>query len=468
MMSETQTQASTSDFTTLPIGASILEAVVTLGFASMTPVQEFSLPWILAGEDVIAQAKTGSGKTVAFAIGVLEKIDTSCSDIQAIVMCPTRELADQVCKEIRKVGRCLKNLKVISLCGGSGLGPQLASLSHGGHIVVGTPGRIEDHLSRRTLSLAKVKVLVLDEADRMLDMGFSEAISGIVAKTPKARQTLLFSATFSEQVRGLSGDYQRSPKTVTVDSSKDKSEISQNFYWVKKTEKTSTLIGILKEFSGGSSIVFCDTKLQCHALADELNRSGMASLAIHGDLEQKDRNQVLVRFSNRSCGILIATDVAARGLDIKEVALVVNLYVPRDPEVYVHRIGRTGRAGKHGVAITLVTDIDQRKLGQIGEYLNTTITPVNYDWSKVRSAPLVEPEMITLCINGGRKNKLRPGDILGGLTGPGELAAADIGKIDILDYYAYVAVRRGLHKGVLAKMAAGAIKGKNFRFMVVD
>jgi ATP-independent RNA helicase DbpA len=468
MMSQSLSSAQPNDFATLPIGLPILEGIQTLGFSGMTPVQASSLPLILAGEDVIAQAKTGSGKTVAFAVGVLEKIDTRSPAIQAIIMCPTRELADQVCKEIRKVGRCIKNLKVISLCGGSPLGPQLASLSHGGHIVVGTPGRIEDLLSRRRLSLAEVKILVLDEADRMLDMGFSEAISGIVAKTPKERQTLLFSATFSDQVRLLSGEYQRSPKSVTIDNSFEKNEIEQHFYWVKKPDKIATLIGILKEFKSGSSIVFCETKLQCDALAKELNQSGMKSLAIHGDLEQRDRNQVLVRFANKSCSILVATDVAARGLDIKDLGLVVNLYVPRDPEVYVHRIGRTGRAGKHGVAITLILDADRRKLEQLEDYVKKPIKPVQYDWSKAWSAPPEEPEMITLCINGGRKNKLRPGDILGGLTGAGELAADHIGKIDIQDYYAYVAVRRGLHKGVLAKMASGAIKGRNFKFMVVD
>jgi ATP-independent RNA helicase DbpA len=308
----------------------------------------------------------------------------------------------------------------------------------------------------------------LDEADRMLDMGFSDAISGIVAKTPKVRQTLLFSATFSDQVRLISGEYQRAPKSVTIDTSFQKNEIDEKFYWVKKPDKISTLIGILKDFRDQSAIVFCDTKLQCHALAEDLNRAGMRSLAIHGDLEQKDRNQVLVRFANKSCSILIATDVAARGLDISDLGLVVNLYVPRDPDVYIHRIGRTGRAGKRGVAITLVLDAERRKLVQIEDHLKRSIEPQHYDWSKAWSTVPAEPAMITLCINGGRKNKLRPGDILGGLTGPGELAADEIGKIDILDYYAYVAVRRGLHKGVLAKMATAAIKGRNFKMMVVD
>ncbi len=467
-MSQDFTGGENHDFASLPISANVLEGVLSLGFLAMTPVQSASLPPILAGADVIAQAKTGSGKTIAFAIGVVSKVDPTKPVVQAMVMCPTRELADQVCKEIRKVGRGVRNLKVISLCGGTSLGPQLASLSHGGHIVVGTPGRIEDHLGRRTLSLAETRIIVLDEADRMLDMGFADSMANIIGRTPRNRQTLLFSATFSDQVRAMSAQYQSSPKIVTIDSPEDKSDIDQRFYWVKKPDKLNTLIGLIKEFGERSSIVFCETKAQCQDLADELNQAGMKALAIHGDLEQKDRNQVLVRFANRSCPILIATDVAARGLDIKDLGLVVNMFVPRDGDVYTHRIGRTGRAGQKGMAVTLVLDADRRKLENLEESLGASFVPDRYDSSNAWNSPPVQPEMITLCINGGRKNKLRPGDILGGLTGPGELLADDIGKIDIFDFYAYVAIRRGLHKAVLQKMRVSEIKGRSYKIMVVD
>jgi ATP-independent RNA helicase DbpA len=468
MTDDTQEKHEQNSFSTLGLKVELLQAVATMGFSQMTPVQAVTLPMILGGHDVIAQAKTGSGKTVAFALGVLEKIDPQISGVQALVICPTRELADQVCKEIRKLGRCLNNLKVLSLCGGTSLAPQLASLSYGAHIVVGTPGRIEDHLSRKSLSLVGLKILVLDEADRMLDMGFSEAMAHVTSRCPVVRQTLLFSATISDEVRQLSTEFQTVAKQVTIDHSLEGQSIKQLFYKVKRSDQFETLLAILQDQQADSSIIFCETKIRSQEIADQLSELGIKALAIHGDLEQKDRNIVLARFANKSCSVLVATDVAARGLDIDDLALVINLSVPKDPEVYIHRIGRTGRAGKNGVAVTLVDEANGRKLETLQDYLKRSIHCETYKRLSIEGDLFDVPQMITLCINGGRKNKLRPGDILGGLTGAGKLAAEDVGKINIFDYYSYVAIRRGLHEEVLKKMGSKDIKGRNFKIMVID
>ncbi|MDH5408512.1 MAG: ATP-dependent RNA helicase DbpA, partial [Gammaproteobacteria bacterium] len=312
------------NFSSLSIAKPMLEGLEALGYAQMTPIQAQSLPHILDGKDLIAQAKTGSGKTAAFGIGLLNRIKAEKFSVQALVLCPTRELAEQVAKEIRRLASFTQNIKLITLCGGTPLGPQAASLEKGAHIVVATPGRLLDHLSKKTLQLKSVNMLVLDEADRMLDMGFQDAIRTVTAELPKSRQTLLFSATFPDSIQDMSRSIQHKPVSVKVDTEHAQGKIEQLFYEIKKHERNSTLALLLEHYKPASVVIFCKTKRDTQDVADMLNEQGHSAVAIHGDLEQRDRNQVLIRFANQSCPILVATDVAARGLDVKDLAMVIN------------------------------------------------------------------------------------------------------------------------------------------------
>lgn len=429
----------------------------------MTPIQAQSLPTILKGKDVEAQAKTGSGKTAAFAIGLLHKLEPQTYRTQALVLCPTRELADQVSKEIRRLARPIPNTKILTLCGGTALGPQLASLEHRPHIVVGTPGRILKHLQKGSLKLYSVKMLVLDEADRMLDMGFYEDIMGIIDKTPSQRQTLLFSATYPDEIKDISKAIQNNPVDIRVESLHDNKKIKQVFYEIQKGERTKTLVALLHHYRPESSVVFCNRKQQAQELADELWQQGFHVLALHGDLEQKDRDQVLVQFSNKSSSILIATDVAARGLDIKDLSAVINFELSPDPEIHIHRIGRTGRAGKEGLALSLFMASEAPKVNAVEEYQKISARIDQTSSLKLRENFKLSPPMVTLCINGGRKDKVRAGDILGALTANTNLPGKQIGKIDIFDNLAYVAVERPIAKQALKVLSEGKIKGRMFR-----
>ncbi len=451
------------NFTELALSAPLLQALDALSYTQMTPVQALSLPPMLAGSDVIAQARTGSGKTVAFGLGLLSHLDASRIKVQALVLCPTRELADQVAKEIRRLARFVPNIKVLTLCGGIPLGPQLASLSHDPHIVVGTPGRIQEHLRKRTLHLQSLKVLVLDEADRMLDMGFEEAINEIIAKTPKTRQTLLFSATYPDEIRSISANVQRTPIEVTIDTAPENEEIQQLFFEVEFSRKLEALAALLAEYQPESAVVFCNTRRDTQDVADHLAQQGFSVLALHGDLEQRERDEILVRFANKSCAVLVATDVAARGLDIKELAAVISYELPTDPDVHVHRIGRTGRAGQKGLALSLCSP---REINRVLPIETREQNPVR--WGKLdlfasKTKLPAAAAMVTLVIDGGRKDKVRAGDILGALTGDAGVAAEAVGRIDIFDVRAYVAIQRKLAAKALERLGAGKIKGRNFR-----
>ena len=380
-----------------------MQALDALSYTQMTPVQALSLPPMLAGSDVIAQARTGSGKTVAFGLGLLSHLDASRIKVQALVLCPTRELADQVAKEIRRLARFVPNIKVLTLCGGIPLGPQLASLSHDPHIVVGTPGRIQEHLRKRTLHLSSLKVLVLDEADRMLDMGFEEAIDEIIARTPKTRQTLLFSATYPDEIRSISANVQREPIEVTIDTVPETEEIQQLFFEVEFSRKPEALAALLAEYRPESAVVFCNTRRDTQDVADHLVQQGFSVLALHGDLEQRERDEILVRFANKSCAVLVATDVAARGLDIKELAAVISYELPTDPDVHVHRIGRTGRAGQKGLALSLCSP---REINRVIPIETREQKPVRWGKLDLTTSKTALPEpaaMVTLVIDGGRK-----------------------------------------------------------------
>ena len=441
--------------------AAQLENLNELGYLSMTPVQAAALPAILAGQDVRVQAKTGSGKTAAFGLGLLQHIDATLFQTQSLVLCPTRELADQVAGELRRLARFLPNTKILTLCGGQPFGAQRDSLQHAPHIIVATPGRLLDHLQKGTVSLDALTTLVMDEADRMLDMGFSEAIDQVIRFAPASRQTLLFSATWPEAIAAISGRVQRNPLSIEIDAVDALPAIEQQFFETSAHGKIPLLQTLLSQHQPASCVVFCNTKKDCQAVCDALNEAGQSALALHGDLEQRDRDQTLVRFANGSARVLVATDVAARGLDIKSLEMVVNFELAWDPEVHVHRIGRTARAGNSGLAISFCAPEEAQRANILSEMLQITLNWVPTPTQR-SVAPLVA-EMATLCIDGGKKAKMRPGDVLGALTGDIGLDGADIGKIAVHPAHVYVAVRQSVAHKAWKQLQNGKIKGKTCR-----
>jgi ATP-independent RNA helicase DbpA len=459
---------SQTTFSSLDLHSDLLKNISSLGYEKMTPIQARSLPHILAGKDVIAQGKTGSGKTAAFGLGLLQKLEIKDFRVQSLVLCPTRELADQVAKEIRKLARTIQNIKVLTLCGGMPFGPQAGSLESGTHIVVGTPGRIEEHLSKTTLNLENLNTLVLDEADRMLEMGFQPSLDAIIEQIPQQHQTLLFSATFPDQIKTIAERIMTDPVMAKVTSMHDESIIEQHFYKVNDDEQRRTALRLLLlQHHAQSTVVFCNTKREVQDIADELSDDGFSVLALHGDLEQRDRDLTLVRFSNKSASVLIATDVAARGLDIDDLDLVINYHIARDTEVHVHRIGRTGRAGSKGIACSLYSDKEHYKVALLGDYLDKIIESETLPSPGLLNETPAKPLMSTIQIDGGKKQKLRPGDILGALTAKNDISGKQVGKINIFDNRAYVAISQEVAKVALKKLTEGKLKGRSFRAKLI-
>ena len=449
-------------FSSLPLNPAQLDALTGLGYATMTQVQAQSLPPILKRQDVIIQAKTGSGKTAAFAIGVLHHLNPRFFGVQAVVMCPTRELAEQVGEATRQLASRMSNVKVVMLCGGKPFGAQRDSLHHGAHIVVGTPGRIQDHLQRGTLELKGVTTFVLDEADRMLDMGFADVMAEITAKLPADRQTLLLSATFPDDIKKISRSIQKNPIQITVDAEvvHDEVVLEQVFFEVQKHERNVALLAHFEHYRPANAMVFCNTKKQCAEVARFLREHDIEAAAIHGDLEQRERDQVLLQFANNSCPVLVASDVAARGLDIPSLEMVVNFELPRDADTYVHRIGRTGRAGESGKAFSIVTPPEAPRMRVIEDYLKThCVCDVLASLDRDPNYQL-QGAMVTLQLDAGRKQKIRPGDILGALTGDAGLSGGQIGKIKILDNGSYVAIERSALRQAMNYLADGKVKGR--------
>ena len=454
-------------FATLPLSAAMLANLDALGYASMTPIQAQSLPVILRGQDLIAQAKTGSGKTAAFGIGLLNPINPRYFGCQALILCPTRELADQVAKELRRLARAEDNIKILTLCGGVSLGPQIASLEHGAHIIVGTPGRIQQHLDKGTLVLDGLNTLILDEADRMLDMGFFDAIASIIGKTPARRQTLLFSATYPSGIKQLAADFMRNPQQVKVESLHTDNQIEQRFIEIDAQQRLEAVTRVLGHYRPQSCVAFCFTKQQCEDVVAHLTAKGIVAQALHGDLEQRDRDQVLAMFANRSSSVLVATDVAARGLDIDGLDMVLNVELARDAEIHVHRVGRTGRAGEKGVAVSLVAPAEGHRAQAIEALQKSPLRWDQLDSLKNKGGEPLLPVMSTLCIAAGRKDKLRPGDILGALTGDAGIPGKQVGKIAIFDFQAFVAVERALAKQAMQRLNSGKIKGRVLKVRII-
>ncbi|MDM4765915.1 ATP-dependent RNA helicase DbpA [Pelomonas sp. SE-A7] len=450
-------------FSTLPLSAAMQANLVQLGFTEMTAIQALSLPPALAGRDLIAQAQTGSGKTVAFGLALMHRLDAAVLRPQSLVLCPTRELADQVAEVLRQLARAADNIKVLTLCGGVPMRNQIASLQFGAHVLVGTPGRILDHLQRGTLDLAALNTLVLDEADRMLDMGFVDDIAAVAKAAPKNRQTLLFSATWPEGVAGLAGRFLRDPQTVKAEAAAAPRQIRQLNYEVAEIERLDAVSRVLLHYRPSRTIAFCNTRQQCRDLVAVLQAQGIVALALHGELEQRERDQVLIQFEGSSCSVLVATDVAARGLDIAELECVINVDIAADAESHVHRIGRTGRAGAEGLALNLASVDEMGRIGRIEQLLGQELK-----WQPLASLqpaskePLL-PAMDTLQILGGKKDKIRRGDILGALTGEAGFEGAQIGKIHVTDFHSYVAVKRELAPEVVRRLSAGKLKGRKVK-----
>ncbi|SDL67975.1 ATP-dependent RNA helicase DbpA [Pseudomonas indica] len=457
----------TAAFASLPLSAAMLANLDALGYTEMTPIQAQSLPLMLKGQDLIAQAKTGSGKTAAFGIALLAPLNPRFFGCQALVLCPTRELADQVAKEIRRLARAADNIKVLTLCGGVPFGPQIGSLEHGAHVIVGTPGRVQEHLRKGTLTLDGLNTLVLDEADRMLDMGFYDSIADIIGQTPARRQTLLFSATYPAGIEQLAATFMKAPQRVQVEALHDDGQIEQRFYEIDPRQRLDAVLRLLLHFRPQSSVAFCHTRQQCQELVEHLQARKISALALHGDLEQRDRDQVLAMFANRSCSVLVATDVAARGLDIAGLEAVINVELARDPEVHIHRIGRSGRAGEKGLALSLVAPAEASRAQAIENLQKAPLNWHELDSLKPKSDEPLLPPMTTLCIAAGRKDKLRPGDILGALTGEAGIPGAQVGKIALFDFQAYVAVDRSVARQALKRLSEGKIKGRSMKVRVL-
>ena len=463
-----------SSFGSLPLNPSTLANLERLGYLAMTAIQAASLPAALLGKDLIAQAKTGSGKTAAFALTLLANLNARRFAVQSLVLCPTRELADQVTTEIRRLARAEDNIKVVTLCGGVPLRGQLATLEHGAHIVVGTPGRVMDHLARGSLALDALNTLVLDEADRMLDMGFFDDIVTVAKQCPKERQTLLFSATYPEGIAKLAAQFMRAPVTVKVEAQHAEGQIEQRWYQVEDSDRGDAVSLLLNHFRPASALAFCNTKAQCRRLVTELQEQGFSALALYGELEQRERDQVLVRFANRSCSVLVATDVAARGLDIANLAAVINVDVTPDPEVHIHRIGRTGRTGLNsegtarGLALNLVSMDEMGSVGKIEVLQGRESEWHKLDQLKPTGSGRLVPPMVTVHIQGGRKEKIRPGDVLGALTADLGYSREQIGKIDVNEFSTYVAVERSVAHDAARRLNEGRIKGKSVKVRVLE
>ncbi len=471
--------AADGGFAALGLSASLCQVVAELGFAAPTPVQAQAIPLLLAGRDVIGQSATGSGKTAAFGLAILQKMRWDQRTPQALILCPTRELCAQVAGEIRKLGRREPGLAVVVLSGGQPMKPQLAALERGVHVAVGTPGRALDHIVRGSLDLSAVVTLVVDEADRMLEMGFGAEMEQIFSRAPKPRQTVFFSATFPRSIDAMTEAHQATPARLTIGEPDGPRARSRHLaYVVDDDHRLEALLAILRTpppaSAPQSTIVFCNFKATVSRVQQALAAAGVSSASLHGDLDQRERDFVMAKFRNHSIRVLVATDVAARGLDIEGLDLVVNFELPFQPEIYVHRVGRTGRAGSAGLAVSLVGPQDRGKVkaieAAVGSSLERQALPgagrkgAGAGAGTAGSAVHADATMVTLYISGGRKDKLRPGDILGALTGEaGGFPGSDVGKIEIHERFSYVAIAKASAQRAMERLGAGRIKGKKFK-----
>lgn len=510
-------------FNTFNISAEIIRAINDMGFEEASPIQAQAIPYLIEGKDIIGQSQTGTGKTSAFGIPLIDAIDLTSKKIQAVILCPTRELAIQVAQEFKKLAQYIPQIEILPIYGGQPIERQFKALKKGVQIIIGTPGRVMDHINRKSINLNKVTKVVLDEADEMLDMGFREDIEFILQRIPTNRQTALFSATMSREILDLSKMYLTNPKFVKITHKElTVPNTEQVYFEVKEKEKTEILSRLIDMYNPKLSMVFCNTKKRVDELVDTLQTRGYLADSLHGDLKQSQRERVMSKFRKHTIDILVATDVAARGIDVDDIEIVFNYDIPHDEEYYVHRIGRTGRAGKSGKAISFVSGKDIYKIKDIQKYTNTKIKlekkPTNNDVKEIRvnsfldqikqtidkghlteylndidklinedytsleiAAALLKLEieskeiatndldfddtgakagMVRLFINIGRKNRIGPKDIIEHLANNTRLTGNLIGTIDIYDKFTFVEVPSEYAKEVLTIMQNNLIKGK--------
>lgn len=456
-----------NSFKLLKLSPEILASIQNLGYLQMTQIQAASIPLLLEGHDLVGRSQTGSGKTAAFALPILQKIRKEDKTPQALILAPTRELCEQILQEIRKFSKGLKNIQVMALVGGQSSAAQIKSLEMGAQIIVGTPGRTLEFLKNRLFDQSDLKTLVLDEADRMLDEGFTEEVTQIIELLPSKRQTVFFSATFPESIEQLSLKYQKDPKIVSVLQEVTSAPLIEQFlYTSEKSEKIDTLMRILQQHPANSVLIFCRTKASVAEINELLREANVATSALHGDLEQVQRDQTMARFRSGSLRVLVATDVAARGIDIDHLELVINFDLPSTTDIYLHRIGRTGRAGKKGVAVSIADAFEATKVEELERVMGKPFNrfELNLKGKAVIGKTLQQPKMKMIYISGGRKDKLRPGDVIGTLTSqPDAIAAVDIGKIELHDTFTYVAVSFSVAGKALQKLTTSKIKGRKYK-----
>lgn len=515
----------TKKFEELNISEPILRAVTEMGFEEATPIQSKAIPEAITGIDIIGQAQTGTGKTAAFGIPLLQKINSDDKHLQAIILSPTRELALQITEELRNLGKYLHGIKIIPVYGGQDITRQIRAIKAGTQIIVGTPGRVMDHMRRKTLKLEDVNTVVMDEADEMLSMGFREDMETILKETPSERQTVLFSATMPKPILDITKRFQKDAKHIKVIKKElTVQNIEQTYYLVKPKQKIEALSRLLDMYNPRLSLVFCNTKRQVDELVLALQAKGYFADGLHGDLKQAQRDRVMSGFRTGRTEILIATDVAARGIDVDDVDAVFNYDLPQDDEYYVHRIGRTGRAGREGRAFSFITPKDMGKLRTIERYCKTKINnmpiPSIKDVQKAKTEKILgqvtglieeedlspikkqlerymeqnqldaltiaaaflkqsfgkevkeekevsfgntgaEPGMVRFFINIGKNQKVRPGDILGAVAGESNIPGNAVGSIDMYDKYTFVEVPDEYAGKVLSSMKNVKIKGKS-------
>ena len=445
------------NFNSFGLDKDFIDNLSSLGYITPTPIQKATISHVLNGKDIIAKAKTGSGKTLAFAIGIVNSLNISTLQPQALVLVPTRELGKQVLLDIKKVAKYRQNTKTTLLIGGEPLKAQATAISKGTHIIVATPGRLLDHLQKQSLDIKKIKTLVLDEADKMLDMGFLEDIQKITRNMKNNRQTLLFSAIFSNTILKLSQTIQKDAISIEVDSVVDK---LQEYYINYHEDKYHTLVTLLSYYRPQKAVLFCTMKVTVDEISDRLYSDGFSSISLQGDLDQISRDENLIKFSSSCANILVATDIASRGLDIDGVDLVINYDFPKDLAQYTHRIGRTGRINKSGVAVTLLKQ--SQVFGE--EFKDKEIQKLTIDIPKVKP---YQAKMSMLAIKRYKKQKIRAGDIVGTLTKTKELLSNDIGDITITSSYAYVAILDSKIKIAHLILQNNKIKGMKFKSYIL-
>jgi ATP-independent RNA helicase DbpA len=451
-----------STFKALSLPSDTVENLLSLGYTTPTPIQQETIPLIMQEKDIIAKAKTGSGKTLAFALPLILKLDAQEHFPQALIIVPTRELCEQIAGECKKLARYKADVKVITLYGGTSLTKQVASLEKGADILVGTPGRLLDHFSRETIHLGQIKTLILDEADRMLDMGFADDILKIVSNLPKNRQSLLFSATYPENIEKLTKVILKNPIEVKIENLEKRVAIEEHVYRVEEKEKA--LLTTLQHYQPSLALIFCNTKVKTTEISEMLHSKGFDVATLNGDLEQYERQEMLLQFANGSLPILVATDLAARGLDIEAIDIVINYDTPMKTEDYTHRIGRTGRADKSGLAITLCDEYGLRKLSEIKPELKAK----TIDTLRPNKNFYLQGSVATLCIDGGKKKKVRAGDILGTLCKDIGIENKQIGKINVTATHSYVAIDKSVIKKAYNGLKNGKIKNKKLRVWWLD